>query len=87
MKHADLKTLLGFAAGALTTLSYLPQVVKTWKSRSTRDISAGMFVILAAGLLLWTLYGFLINSTPVIVTNIVSFILAVTIVVFKMLNG
>ncbi|MDA8172718.1 MAG: SemiSWEET transporter [Nitrospiraceae bacterium] len=81
------RTLLGFAAGALTTLAYLPQVMKTWKSRSTQDISAGMFITLCAGLFLWVLYGFSINSVPVIATNIVSFALGLIIVIFKIKNG
>ncbi|MDA8327308.1 MAG: SemiSWEET transporter [Nitrospiraceae bacterium] len=81
------RTLLGFAAGALTTLAYLPQVMKTWKSRSTHDISAGMFITLCAGLFLWVLYGISINSVPVIATNIVSFALGLIIVIFKMKNG
>ena len=87
MMHAGFKTLMGFAAGSLTTLAYLPQVMKAWKSRSTRDISAGMFIILSMGLALWTIYGFLINSLPVIITNIVSLALAVAILVFKIVNG
>ncbi len=80
-------TLLGFAAGTLTTLAYLPQVVKTWRSKSTRDISAGMFVTLCSGLFLWVLYGISISSAPIVVTNIVSFVLGTIIVVFKIKNG
>lgn len=84
---ADWRTILGFAAGGLTTLSYIPQVLKTWKSKSTHDISAGMFITLTAGLFLWVLYGISINSVPVIVTNIISVVLGLTIVFFKFKNG
>ena len=87
MRQMDWRTVLGFAAGALTTLSYFPQVVKTLKTRSTHDISAGMFITLCAGLFLWFLYGISINSVPVIATNIVSFILGMIIVVLKLKNG
>ena len=86
MGYAELKTLIGFVAGALTTLAYLPQVMKAWKSKSTRDISSGMFIILSAGLVLWTIYGFLIGSPPVIIANIISLALAVAILVFKIAN-
>ena len=76
-------TLLGIMAGTLTTIALLPQVVKTWRSKSTKDISAGMFSASSMGLLLWTFYGFLINSMPIIIANIVSFTLAFTILVLK----
>jgi len=76
-------TLLGIMAGTLTTIALLPQVVKTWRSKSTKDISAGMFSTSCMGLLLWTFYGFAINSMPIIIANIVSFTLAFTILVLK----
>ncbi len=75
------------AAGALTTIAYLPQVIKVWKTRSTHDISAGMFITLCLGLVMWTFYGFSINSTPVIIANIISFVLAFTVLVFKIREG
>ncbi len=83
----DGSTAIGLLAGALTTLAYLPQVVKTWKSKSTKDISAGMFVSLCLGLLMWVFYGFSIHSMPVIVANIVSLVLVFTVLVFKIRFG
>lgn len=83
----DYVTLLGLTAGTLTTLSFLPQVIKTWKTRSTKDISTGMFVTFCAGILLWALYGFAINSMPVIITNIVTFFLAFVILLLKIKHG
>ncbi len=80
MDHA---TLIGLTAGTLTTVSFLPQVIKTWKSKSTHDISMGMFMTLCLGLLIWVVYGFSINSVPVILTNIISFILAFTVLILK----
>ena len=76
-------TLIGFIAAALTTLSFVPQVVKTWKMKETRDISLSMFVILAVGIVLWTVYGFIIQDLPVILANCVSFILTAIIIFFK----
>lgn len=75
------------AAGALTTIAYLPQVIKVWKTRSTHDISAGMFITLCLGLVMWTFYGLSINSMPVIIANIISFVLAFTVLVFKIRQG
>ncbi len=77
-------TLLGLTAGALTTISLLPQVLKIWKSKSAKDISFGMYSILCTGLLLWIFYGFFIDSLPVVTTNILSFILACVIMTLKM---
>jgi MtN3 and saliva related transmembrane protein len=83
----DAVTFLGMAAGTLTTISFIPQVIRTWKTRSTKDISAGMFMLFCAGIFLWILYGFLINSLPVIITNIVTFIFALIILGLKLRNG
>ncbi len=84
MDHA---TAIGLIAGALTTLSYIPQVIKTCKSKSTKDISAGMYVTLALGLLMWTFYGFSIDSMPVIVANAVSLTLVFVVLIFKIKFG
>jgi MtN3 and saliva related transmembrane protein len=83
----DLITLLGLMAGALTTMSLLPQVVKIWRSKSTKDISFGMYLILAMGLLLWAFYGLFIESLPVVITNSLSFILACIIIALKTKYG
>ena len=80
MESAD---TLGLIAGALTTVAFIPQVVKIWKTRHTRDISLGMFAIFSAGVFLWLLYGIPIGATPVIVANIVTLGLALTILIFK----
>ena len=77
-------TALGLVAGVLTTLSFLPQVIKAWKSRSTRDISLGMFATFCTGVFLWIVYGFLVGDIPVLVANTVTFILAATILVLKL---
>lgn len=74
---------LGLAAGTLTTIAFIPQVVKTWKSRYTRDISLGMFMIFSIGTLLWLLYGIRIGAVPVVIANAVTFGLSLTILVFK----
>lgn len=75
---------IGFLAGALTTVSFLPQVVKAWRSRSTADISLAMFVLFCTGLVLWTAYGLTIDSTPIVAWNGVTLLLAGTILVLKL---
>ncbi|MEM8779095.1 MAG: SemiSWEET transporter, partial [Cyanobacteria bacterium P01_G01_bin.49] len=77
-------TLLGLIAGALTTISFFPQALKTWKTRSTKDISLEMFLLFCTGLILWVIYGIFVQNLPVIMTNIATFILAFPILVLKL---
>lgn len=79
----DYITVIGLVAGFLTTVSFLPQVIRTWKTKSTKDISFYMFSILTVGIFLWMIYGFLIDSLPVILANAVSLILSAVIMAFK----
>ncbi len=77
-------SLLGLVAGAFTTIAFLPQVLKTWKSRSAKDLSLGMFSIFTVGVGLWLAYGILINDLPVILANVVTLMLASTLLFFKL---
>lgn len=79
--------LLGCVAGLLTTISFLPQVIKVWKSRSTRDISLVMFVMFCLGTGLWTTYGVLNDMISVILANAVTMVLAFYILVMKVRHG
>lgn len=67
--------LVGYIAGALTTLSFLPQVIRAWKLKETRDLSLAMLLLFALGIFLWTFYGIWTGSMPIIVANIITFIL------------
>ena len=75
--------LLGFAAGALTTCAFWPQLQKTWTSKSAGDVSLGMLAIFSAGVCLWFLYGLVLYSWPIIVTNAVTLLLTGAILVLK----
>lgn len=70
--------VIGILAGALSCTTFLPQVIKTWKSKSTKDVSLTMFLIAALGTTLWLVYGILINSISIIGTNIVVLIFSIT---------
>jgi MtN3 and saliva related transmembrane protein len=76
-------TTLGLAAGLLTTIAYLPQVIKTWKSKSAQDLSWSMLIVLCIGIVLWLAYGFLVQDVPVIAANILTLILVSIILVLK----
>lgn len=75
--------IIGFCAGFLTSLSYIPQLVKVWKTKSTKDISYLMFIMACTGLSLWITYGMLIKSISLIVANVVTFTLGLSILVMK----
>ncbi|HTJ51334.1 MAG TPA: SemiSWEET transporter [Cyclobacteriaceae bacterium] len=76
--------ILGLVAGACTTVAFLPQVVKTWKSRSAKDLSLGMFSFFCFGVLLWLVYGIMKMDIPVIAANLVTLMLASTLLFFKL---
>jgi len=76
--------LLGLAAGACTTIAFLPQVIKTWKSRSAKDLSLSMFSIFCLGVTLWLVYGIMVQDVPVIAANLLTLMLASTLLFFKL---
>jgi MtN3 and saliva related transmembrane protein len=76
--------LLGYAAGAMTTASFLPQAVKTLRTRRTGDISLAMYVIFTMGISSWLAYGLLIGSWPVVLANSFTLVLALAILSMKL---
>jgi MtN3 and saliva related transmembrane protein len=80
----DITDVLGMTAGGLTTISFLPQVIKTWKSKSAADISSGMFILFSSGVFLWLLYGVAIGASPIIIANAVTLALALLILILKL---
>jgi MtN3 and saliva related transmembrane protein len=76
--------LLGLAAGSLTTAAFLPQVLKTWKTRSAKDLSLGMFSLFCLGVALWLIYGWIVQDVPVIAANLITLLLASTLLYFKL---
>jgi len=79
--------ILGYIAGTLTTVSFIPQVIKAWKTKSTRDISLEMFLIFTLGVLLWIIYGILRCDPPIIAANLVTLTLASVILAMKLRFG
>ena len=77
-------SFLGFAAGTLCTLAYLPQALHSFRTKSVSDISLLMLVSLNIGLLLWVAYGVMIRSLPLILPNAVTFFLAFPLLVMKL---
>ncbi len=76
--------ILGYSAGAVTTLTFLPQVVKTWKERSAKDVSLWMFIIAATNEIMWIGYGMLKNDWVIILTNAVVLAMSLTMIYLKL---
>jgi len=84
--HLD-ANLIGYLAAMLTTGAFVPQAVKTIRSRDTRAISFWMYVVLTIGVAMWFVYGLTLGSWPIILANTVTFALAVTILAMKVRYG
>jgi MtN3 and saliva related transmembrane protein len=76
--------LLGTLAGLFTTAAFVPQVIKTWRSRSAEDISLVMYSLFSAGVLLWLLYGIALRSLPIVAANGVTLVLALSVLALKL---
>jgi MtN3 and saliva related transmembrane protein len=77
----------GYLAAAMTTLAFVPQAFKTIRTRDTRSISLGMYVVFTIGIAFWLVYGIALQSTPMILSNIVTFLLSATILGLKLKHG
>jgi len=80
----SITSTIGFIAALLTTVSFVPQVLKIWRTRSAKDISLGMYSLFTLGIAAWLVYGVLIDSWPVILANLVTLVLAGSVLVMKL---
>lgn len=78
---------MGVVAATLTTLAFVPQAVKTIRTRDTHSISLGMYVVFTVGIVFWFGYGIALDSWPMIVSNAITFVLAATILGLKLRHG
>ena len=78
---------LGYLAATCTTLSFVPQAIKTIRSRDTHGISLAMYVVFTIGIGFWFGYGIVLGSWPMIVSNAITFVLAATILALKLRHG
>jgi MtN3 and saliva related transmembrane protein len=80
----DIANWIGTLAGIFTTIAFIPQVTKTWKTKSAGDISLLMFLLFSSGVLLWLIYGVLLHALPIIVANGITLSLSASILVLKL---
>ncbi len=78
---------LGSFAGFCTTIAFLPQVLKVWKTRSARDVSLGMYAVFTIGVVCWLAYGWLLMVWPIIIANIVTLVLVTLVIAMKLRWG
>ena len=75
---------IGYAAGCLTTIAFIPQLTKIIRTRSARDVSLGMFLLFMVGVALWLAYGLLKNDWAIVVPNIITLTLSIAILACKL---
>ena len=75
--------ILGYISATLTTIAFLPQIIKTVQTKSAKDVSMGMFVLFTIGVFLWIIYGILTRTYPVLIANAVIFCLALAQILLK----
>lgn len=80
----DFVEIIGLVAAFLTTAAFVPQVYKTWKEKSTKNISLSMYTVMGIGVLLWLVYGIHLESLPIILANTVTFLLLIFMLVMKL---
>jgi len=78
---------IGYIAATLTTVSFIPQVLKTWRSKHAADVSLLMYCIFTAGIVMWLIYGLWAHAWPVAIANMVTLVLAAMILVMKLKWG
>jgi len=78
---------VGYAAAVITTAAFLPQVIKSFRTGETKHISLGMYVLFCMGIILWLIYGLMLRAQPIILSNVVTLILAGAILLMKLRNG
>lgn len=80
---STLYTIIGFMAGTLTTVAFLPQVLHTYRCKSAGDLSWTMLITFSVGLVLWFIYGIYLNSWPMILANAITLFLQAFIIAMK----
>ncbi len=77
---------VGYLAGFLTVIGFLPQAIKSWETRKTEDLSLSTGILLSCGAITWTIYGVLLSSMPMMITNVVVLICILSILVIKLVD-
>ena len=82
----EISSLIGYPAAFLTTVAFVPQAWKSWRTRDLSGISLPMYALFTSGVALWLAYGVIIGSTPIVVANAITFLLAFMVLWLKVLE-
>jgi MtN3 and saliva related transmembrane protein len=83
----DVVEIFGSIGAACTTLSFVPQVLQIWKTKSAKDVSLPMYLMFIVGVICWLVYGLMLNAWPIIIANVVTSMLALAVVIMKLRWG
>ncbi len=86
-RRFEVTQAIGFLAGLFATAAFVPQVVRAWQTRSTRDLSLLTIIAFTTGVSLWIVYGVLIHSLPVVIWNVITLLLNIGILAAKLRHG
>ena len=81
---SSLQELVGFSAATLTTLAFIPQTLKSWRTRNLAGVSLGMYSLFTLGVALWLIYGVFLRSWPIIIANAITLVLTGTVLFLKL---
>lgn len=79
-----LNEIIGYIAGGMTTIAFLPQLIKVYKSKSAKDISFRSFFLFVLGVIGWLIYGILLKAPPIIICNALTLVIALCILALKL---
>ena len=84
MNSLQLAETIGYIAATLTTASFVPQALHTFRTKDVRGISLGMYSAFTAGIALWLVYGWMLSAWPIVIANTITLVLASLILVMKL---
>ena len=83
----DVTSIVGTIGATLTVTAFVPQVIKTIKTKDTKAISLPMYAMFTTGVFIWLMYGFLLKEAPIIIGNFITLVLALTVLIMKIRHG
>jgi len=83
----QISSLIGSVGATLTTISQLPQLFKVYKTKQTKDLSLSTYLVLFVGVCLWAIYGLALNEPPIYIANIVTGLLVLGVLIYKIKFG
>jgi MtN3 and saliva related transmembrane protein len=85
--NVPIQELVGYSAAVLTTVAFVPQALKSWRTRDLSGVSLTMYSLFTLGVVLWLVYGVILGSWPIILANIATLALAAVVLVLKLVHG